>query len=139
MRDDVIDNSIANSSLILLHESEYMVRRTFALFAKQGGFAEVIETSGYNNALSKCYKHSFNVAIIGFESWVNEKKLIEIIRMGATKSAPDIPIIALLPNATTGQLFELKSMEVNEVLLKPVRVRSIQEAFLAHNKIINHI
>lgn len=51
MRDDVIDNSIANSSLILLHESEYMVRRTFALFAKQGGFAEVIETSGYNNGV----------------------------------------------------------------------------------------
>lgn len=45
-----------------------------------------------------------------------------------TKSAPDIPIITLMPNITADQIHLLKTLEVSEIMLKPSRIKSIQSA-----------
>jgi hypothetical protein len=65
---------------------------------------------------------------MGFYDWSVEYHLIELVRANMTKSAPDIPIITLMPNITADQIHLLKTLEVSEIMLKPSRIKSIQSA-----------
>ena len=113
---------------VLIHDNEYMVRKTFAMFAQETRLAIVDETSDLSLAKENWPKKSFDAIIMGFYDWSVEYHLIELVRANMTKSAPDIPIITLMPNITADQIHLLKTLEVSEIMLKPSRIKSIQSA-----------
>lgn len=115
--------------LVLLHESEYMVRKTFSLFASEMSLATVVETAEINQAKFKLTGNEFDMMILGFDDWFQELHLIELIRSNMTNTKKDIPIIAILPNITQSQIDALRQLNVNEILLKPARIKTIQTAF----------
>lgn len=114
--------------LVLLHDYEYMVRKTFGLFASEMNIANVIETSEINQAKQKLSAQEFDLLILGFENWLDELNLIQDIRGNLTLNKNNIPIIALLSEATSAQIDTLKSLNVSEILLKPTRIKTIQKA-----------
>lgn len=107
-----------------------MLRKTFALLATEMRIAKVIETSELHLAKKKLTSHKFDMVIIGFDGWSEEIHLIELITNGMTVSDKNIPIIAMVPNINPKQLNELKSLGINEIVLKPARIKTIQEAFV---------
>ena len=117
--------------IVLLHDCEYMLRKTFALLAAEMRAAKVIETSELNLAREKLTSHKFDMVILGFDKWSEEIHLIQLIKTGMTESDKNIPIIAMVPNITSEQFNELKSLGINEILLKPARIKTIQEAFVS--------
>lgn len=119
-----------HAPLVLLHECEFMVRKTFGLFASETNLAEVIETSEIRQAKIKLSAQPFDVIILGFDAWLEEIHLIQLIRDNMTLSDKNVPIITILPNVTTNQIDELKQLSVNEIILKPARIKTIQKAFM---------
>lgn len=121
--------TLAAAPYVLLQENDYMIRQTFSMHAKETGLAQVVQTSGLPNAKQKCDSMPFNLVILGFTEWEEEVDLIKSIRAGITMSQTDIPIIAIVPIITLKQLDELKQLNISEVLIRPLRIRNIQEAF----------
>lgn len=115
--------------VVLLHECEYMVRKTFSLFASEMNLATVVETSEITQAKIKLTDNKFDMIILGFDDWDQELHLIELIRSNMTTTPKDIPIIAILPNITQSQIEKLRELNVSEILLKPTRIKTIQTAF----------
>lgn len=115
--------------LVLLHECEYMVRKTFSLFAAEMNLATVVETSEISQAKIKLTDNKFDMIILGFDEWSQELHLIELIRSNMTTTKKDIPIIVILPNITQSQIDQLRQLNVSEIILKPTRIKTIQTAF----------
>lgn len=115
--------------VVLLHECEYMVRKTFSLFASEMNLATVVETSEINQAKLKLTDDKFDMIILGFDDWTQEVHLIELIRSNMTSTKQDIPIIVILPNITQSQIEKLRQLNISEILLKPARIKTIQTAF----------
>lgn len=107
-----------------------MVRRTFAMLAKETITAKVLEIAKPEDILEKCIYNEFDMMIIGIDEWFCRIRTIERIRYGETKSHENTPIIVMVSNITTEQLRKLQTLNVNEVLIKPVRIKNIQDAFL---------
>lgn len=116
--------------LVLMHEGEYMIRKTFGLFALETNLAKVVESSDITQAKESLTIHPFDLIILGFEGWLDEIHLIELIRGNMTLSKHGIPIIAVLPSVTASQIKYLKQLNVTEIILKPARIKTIQKAFL---------
>ena len=116
--------------LVLMHDCEYMIRKTFGLFALETNLANVTETSEINQAQENLVTQPFDLIILGFEGWLEEIRLIQLIREDMTLSKKDTPIIALLSNITASQIDNLKQLNVTEIVLKPARIKTIQKAFL---------
>lgn len=125
-----VKNSPAQTPLVLLHECEYMLRKTFTLFASELNLATVIETKEINQAKLKLSNNQFDMIILGFDNWFEEIHLIQLIRSSMTNANKNIPIIAILPNITQNQVDELRELNVTEILLKPTRIKTIQKAFI---------
>jgi DNA-binding NtrC family response regulator len=117
--------------LVLLHDCEYMLRKTFALLAAEMRVAKVIETSELNLAKERLTNHKFDMVILGFDQWSEEIHLIQLIKTGMTAADINIPIIAMVPNITSEQFNELKSLGITEIFLKPARIKTIQGAFVS--------
>lgn len=115
---------------VFLHDNEYMLRKTFGLFASETNLAKIVETSEIAQAKIKLFANPFDMVIIGFDNWFEEIHLIELVRDEMTPSKKDIPIIVIVPNVTSNQIDTLKQLNVAEILLKPARIKTIQKAFL---------
>lgn len=115
--------------LVLLHEREYMVRKTFGLFALETNLATVIESSDISQTKDKLGTQSFDLIILGFENWLEEIHVIQLVRNNMTLSKKNIPIIVILPNVTSSGMADLKELDVSEIILKPARIKTIQRAF----------
>lgn len=126
-----LDNN-KNSDLlpsILICDSQYMTRSTFALLAKELGCTEVIETSEIKAAKIKCEGNSFELIILGIDEGPEEIALIKLIRDNLLLPQKDVPIIVMLEEITLDKLNELKSLNVTEILVKPTRMKTIHDAF----------
>lgn len=126
-----LDNN-KNSDLlpsILICDSQYMTRSTFALLAKELGCAEVIETSEIKAAKIKCEGNSFELIILGIDEGPEEIALIKLIRDNLLLPQKDVPIIVMLEEITLDKLNELKSLNVTEILVKPTRMKTIHDTF----------
>lgn len=124
-----VKKSSTRMPLVLLHECEYMVRKTFSLFASEMNLATVVETSEIGQAKTKLTDNKFDMIILGFDDWAQELHLIELIRSNMTTTKKDIPIIVILPSITQNQIEMLRELNVSEILIKPARIKSIQTAF----------
>lgn len=122
--------NLKRAPLVLLHEHEYMIRKTFGLFAAEMNLATVIETSEISQAKKRLSAQQFDMIILGFNNWFEEVELIQSVRDEITYSNKDIPIVAILPSITSTQIDELKLLNVSDILLKPTRIKTIQKAFI---------
>jgi len=120
----------SNLPLVLLYDSEYMVRSVFALLANQTAKASVMETAHLPTANNLCQTNAFELMIIGIGEEEEEKHFIELIRNGMTLSDKGVPIVVMASAVTEGLLYELKSLNVTDVLLKPTRIKTIHDVFL---------
>ena len=116
--------------LVLLYDSEYMVRNAFALLANQTAKAEVLETAQIATANNLCQTNAFKLIIIGINQGDEEKHLIELIRNNMTPSDKNVPIVVMISAITESLLHELKSLNVTDILLKPTRIKTIHDVFL---------
>ena len=116
--------------LVLLYDSEYMVRSAFALLANQTGKASVMETANFHTATNLCQTNAFDLVIFGVGQENEEIQFIERIRAGMTLTQKTVPIIVMTSEITEETLFKFKSMNVDEILVKPTRVKDIHEVFL---------
>lgn len=126
----VNNNNSGCMPLVLMHDYEYMIRKTFGLFALETNLASVTESSEINQARESLITQPFDLIILGFDGWLEEIGLIQLIREDMTLSKKDIPIIAVLSNVTATQIDNLKQLNVTEIVLKPARIKTIQKAFL---------
>lgn len=124
-----INHNTARTPLVLLHDYEYMIRKTFGLFASEVNLATVVETSDISQAKKKLSDQQFDMIILGFDDWLEEIHLIQLVRDEMTYTKKDTPIIAIVPTVTSEQITELKLLNVSEILLKPTRIKTIQQAF----------
>jgi DNA-binding NtrC family response regulator len=115
---------------VLLYDDNFMVRRTFEMLAKETITAKVLEIANPEDILKKCMYTEFDMMIIGIDEWFHQLKTIEWIRHGKTKNREDIPIIVMVSNITNEKLGQLKVLNINEVLIKPTRIKNIQDVFL---------
>lgn len=116
--------------LVLLYDSEYMVRSAFALLANQTGKASVMETANFDKATNLCQTNAFDLVIFGMGQENEEMNFIERIRSGMTLTDKSVPIIVMTSAITEELLYKLKSMNINDILVKPTRVKDIHEVFL---------
>jgi len=116
--------------LVLLYDSEYMVRSAFALLANQTGKASVMETANFDKATNLCQTNAFDLVIFGMGQENEEINFIERIRSGMTLTDKSVPIIVMTSEITEELLYKLKSMNINDILVKPTRVKDIHEVFL---------
>lgn len=125
--------------LVLLHEYEYMIRKTFGLFAAEMNLATIIETAEINQAKRKLSAQQFDMIILGVNNWTEETELIQQVRSEMTYCNKDIPIIVIVSDVTSDQIAELKLLEVSDILLKPTRIKTIQKAFTnSYEKFISY-
>jgi DNA-binding NarL/FixJ family response regulator len=115
---------------VLVYDDNHMVRHTFAMFAKETQMANVIEVSTSENIKRKCLESVFDVIIIGIDEWAIFHQLIKDIREGKTKNHKATPIITMVSSISSSQLHSLKSYDITEIIIKPSRIKHIQEAFL---------
>ena len=113
---------------ILLLENNYMVRHAFSMNAKETGFAHVFQTATVSVARRKCGSIAFHGLIIGLSHGEEELTLIESIRSGHTKCNENVPIVAIVSSCTSDLLLKLDNLNVKEILPRPLRVRTIQDA-----------
>lgn len=116
--------------LVLLYDSEYMVRSAFALLANQTGIATVIETANSSTATNLCQTNAFDLVIFGMGQENEEMHFIELIRSGMTLTKKNVPIVVMIGEITEELLYKLKSMHVTDILVKPTRIKHIHEVFL---------
>jgi DNA-binding NarL/FixJ family response regulator len=116
--------------LVLLYDSEYMIRSVFALLANQTAKASVMETAHLATANNLCQTNAFELIIIGMGHEHEEKHFIELIRNGMTLTDKSVPIVVMTSAITEELLYELKSLNVTDILLKPTRVKAIHDVFL---------
>jgi DNA-binding NarL/FixJ family response regulator len=115
---------------VLVYDDNHMVRHTFAMFAKETQMANVIEVSTSENIKRKCLESVFDVIIIGIDDWAIFQQLIKDIREGKTKNDKTTPIITMVSTISSSQLHSLKANDITEIIIKPSRIKNIQEAFL---------
>jgi AmiR/NasT family two-component response regulator len=115
---------------VLVYDDNHMVRHTFAMFAKETQMANVIEVSTSQNIKRKCLESVFDVIIIGIDEWAIFHQLIKDIREGKTKNHKATPIITMVSTISNSQLHSLKANDITEIIIKPSRIKNIQEAFL---------
>ena len=120
--------------LVLLYDSEYMVRSAFALLANQTGKASVMETANFDKATNLCQTNAFDLVIFGMGQENEEINFIERIRSGMTLTDKSVPIIVMTSEITEELLYKLKSMNINDILVKPTRVKDIHQVFLRNIK-----
>lgn len=115
---------------VLVYDDNHMVRHTFAMFAKETQMANVIEVSTSENIKRKCLESVFDVIIIGIDDWAIFQQHIKDIREGKTKNDKTTPIITMVSTISSSQLHSLKANDITEIIIKPSRIKNIQEAFL---------
>lgn len=113
---------------ILLLEKEYMLRSAFALNAKETGLADVYQANSLLAASEQCKKSSFDGVVLGCSPGLEELALLNQIREGATACKSTVPIVVMLEACAPDLLLKLKQLAVKQILLRPLRIRSIQEA-----------
>lgn len=113
---------------LLICDSQYMTRSTFALLARELGCGEVVETSEIKTAQIKCEGNSFNLIILDIEE-PEAMSLIRMIRDNLLLPKMDVPIIVMLKDVNLKKIQELKSLNISEILVKPTRMKSIYDAF----------
>lgn len=113
---------------ILLLENNYMVRHAFSMNAKETGFAYVFQTATVSVASRKCGSIAFHGLIIGLSHGEEELSLIESVRSGHTKCHENVPIVAIVSSCTAEILLKLNNLDVKEIMPRPLRVRTIQDA-----------
>lgn len=115
---------------VLLFDNNFMIRKTFAMFAKEAQIANVIEISTNTDIKIKTISSTFDLLIVGIDEWTACLAILKEIRQGKTKNDQSIPIITMISSISGNQLNELKSININEILIKPTRIKNIQDAFL---------
>lgn len=115
---------------VLLHEQDAMLRQVFSLHVKSTGLAEVEQSTTARAARQKFASTEFQLVIIGFSEDNEEMSLIELIRGGLTICDESVPIIAMVSGCTAAQVQAFKSLDVTDVLVRPLRIRTIQDAVL---------
>lgn len=116
--------------LILIHDSEYMIRKTFAIFANESELASIEESADTSTLAYKLGAKPYNAIVLGFSEDEDSFRHILSIRSNMTASESNIPIITMIPEITQANLKILAELEVSAVLLKPTRVKSIQSALI---------
>jgi len=117
---------------VLICDSHYMTRSSFALLAKEIGSCEVVEASDIKTAKIKCEGVSFDLILLGIDEGNEEISLIKLIRDNHLLPQKDVPSIVMLKEITLEKLTELKSLNVAEIILKPTRMKTIYDTFLRY-------
>lgn len=117
---------------VLICDSQYMTRSSFALLAKEIGSCEVVEASDIKTAKIKCEGGSFDLILLGVDEGNEEISLIKLIRDDFLLPQKDVPIIVMLKEINIKKLNELKSLNVAEIVLKPTRMKTIYDIFLRY-------
>lgn len=117
---------------MLLVEPESMLRRTVALTARSLGLAEVQEAASPALARQMLNQQAFDGALIAIDAGAAfDLSLLDQVRLGRSASNAQIPLAVLAARCDDTLLAALRERNVERVVLKPFRARTLLDAFSA--------
>ena len=118
---------------MLLMEPELLLRRTVALTARSIGVATILEAANAATASKMLKERIFDGAVIAVDSadgsQLADLALLDELRGGRTSTDPAIPVAVLAERCDAALIAALRARDVNRVIVKPFRARTLIETF----------
>ncbi|NEX63181.1 response regulator [Noviherbaspirillum galbum] len=125
---------MSDQNAMLLLEPDPLLRRTVVMTARSIGLAQINEASSVGIASRLLRERAFDGVILALD--FGDRKydqydltLLDHIRTGDSASKPDIPIAVMLDHCDAAFFHELRLRNVQRVILKPFRARSLLDTF----------
>ncbi|TFV99564.1 response regulator [Oxalobacteraceae bacterium OM1] len=128
---------------MLLLEADALLRRTVVLTARSLGLGEIHEASSSAVATRLLRERPFRGAIIALDLGDRrldqyDLSLIDVIRHDDAIAHRSMPIAVMLERCDAALAEELRRREVNRVILKPFRARTLLDTFSEFRSLARH-
>ena len=121
---------------MLLVEPETLLRRTVSLTARSLGLGQIHEACSIAAAQRMLQEQAFSGAVISIDCASGERaaydlSLLDQVRNGLSASPSTIPIAVMAECATAELLRNLRGRDIERVILKPFRAKTLLDTFAA--------
>ncbi len=120
--------STAGGYQILMLEPSAMIRNLVVQVARELRVAHVHQTGNWATARRILGEQRVDCIILSADDATKACELLNELRMSLFATAPDIPVIGLLPNASKGTREALEALGVSTFLFVPFRIRDVFDA-----------
>lgn len=123
----------ARRPVLLLIESNFMLRRTVALTAQDLDVSEIHEATSIEAAARLLATEPCDAILIALDDGNAGIELIEQVRNGTTACAPGVPVAVMADSYDQARMQVLLGLCIARALLKPTKIKSIVQtvAFLS--------
>ncbi len=116
--------------VVILVESENLLRSTSAGVARQVGLARVMEFSNLEAALAYLAREQADALLLAIND-ESDLQTLGRIRAGTARCRHDIPVAVMIGHCDSELALRLRALQVRRIMLKPFRVKLIVETLAA--------
>lgn len=113
---------------LLLMEPQFMMRRTVTAVARQMDLADIVEVASVDAAQRLLGGKHFDGLLIDLGEDQSGLDLVRRVRDGGTSCLPKLPVALMADRVDAATVGTIKSLEVQRLILKPFKVKTVLEA-----------